>query len=51
MVKGRDLMSFSDKSYTYLYTYVITCQYLLYVTFLMMCNGFVFGIVDYPLSV
>ena len=51
VVKAGDLMSLRDKYYIYLYTYVIICQYLLSVTYLMMYNGFVFGVADYPLSV
>jgi len=44
-------MYLNDKSYIYLYTYVITCQYMLFVTYLMMCNDFVFGVADYALTV
>jgi len=46
-----DLMSLSNKCYIYLYTYMIIWQSLLSVTYLIMCNGFVFGIADYPQSV
>jgi len=43
-------MSSSVKYYIYLYTYVITYKYSLLVTYLMMCNDFVFGVANYPLS-
>jgi len=43
-------MFLSDKYNVYLYTYVMIYKYLLPVIYLMMCNGFVFGVVDYPLS-
>jgi len=51
VAKGGDLMSLSDKYYIYLYTYVIICQYVVYVTYLMMYNGFVCMVADYPQSV
>jgi len=44
-------MRLGDKYYIYLSTYMITYKYLLSVTYPMMCNGFVFGVADYPLIV
>ena len=52
MVKGLRPYDLSVKYYVYTFIHLREiCQYLLYVTYIIMCNGFVFGVADYPLNV
>ena len=48
MVKG--LRPYDSSVKYYVYNLYNDLQYLLAVTYITMCNGFVFGLGDYPLS-
>ena len=49
---GSDLRPYelSVEYCVYFYTLCDNLQYLESVTYIMMCNGFVFGLGDYPMS-